>query len=312
MKIVVTGAGGFIGSHVMHAFVNEGHSVVGGVRSLSQVRPSGNLARLAAKENCDLVEVDLEDPGSVSGLLDRSVDVVVHCASQQPRSGLAFDSYYRGNLLSLSNVLDGMGGRNIRRMVSFSSVVVYGDELGAPVDEQHAVNPSNYYAISKCAADQVLQCRSDHGDVHSVCLRMPSVFGKEQAGGLVHTYYSLLHSNQELELYSCGKLRRNLLHVDEVVRACRLVVEKMDDFGGFNLFLIGSRNSLTMEEIARYMAGKLGSRSHIKLVSNPAPVNFHWDLVVEKARKAWGFAPIPIEAGIDRYLDAVLSTRKKI
>lgn len=302
MKIVVTGAGGFIGSRAMCALVNEGHSVVGGVRSLSHLRLSDELARIAAKENCELVEVDLEDPRSVSGLFDRAVDVVIHCASQQPRSGLGFDGYYRGNLACLSNVLDGMARRNIRRIISFSTVVVYGDELGMPVDEQHAVSPSSYYAISKYAADQILRYRSDHGDVDGVCLRLPSIFGKGQVGGLVHTYYDLLHANQELEIYSCGKLRRNLLHVDDVVRACRLVVEKMDDFRGFNLFLIGSSNSLTMEEVARFMAREIGSRSHIKLVPHPAPVNCHWDLVLEKARKAWGFVPLPIESGINLYL----------
>lgn len=303
MKIVVTGAGGFIGSRVMCALVNEGHSVLGGVRSLSQLRLSGELASIARERKCELVEVDFENPGSVSRLFDRAVDVVIHCASQQPRSGLGFDGYYRGNLASLSTVLDGMVRRNIRRIISFSTMAVYGDELEMPVDEEHAVNPSSYYAISKYAADQILRYRSDHGDVDSVCLRMPSIFGKGQAGGLVHTYHDLLHSNQELEIYSCGKLRRNLLHVDDVARACRLVVEKMDDFRGFNLFLIGSSNSLTMEEVAGFMAREIGSRSHIKLVPHPAPINCHWDLVLEKARKAWGFVPIPIEGSISRYLE---------
>lgn len=311
MKIWLTGAAGFVGSHLAKALVEEGHEVVGIVRSFGSARAKRLLKDFTGQPNARLIEVDLEDTVSLAQHFhEEPIDLLIHCASQQPRREINFDAYFRGNVLLLNHLLDQMKEGRTRMIIAFSTVVVYGNTLLKSLSEENSENPSNEYGLSKWMGDQVLQYRTQEAGWNCVTLRMPSLFGPDQEGGLVDAYYRSVLRGEKIEIYSEGKLYRNLLHIDDVVRVCQLVIQKIETLKGYHLFLLGSRNSLTMEQIAHYMIKRMHSGSSIKLVSRRAPVEAHWNLSLNKTAKQLNFHPMTIEEGIDRYLDQMRNLGK--
>lgn len=295
MKIWVTGAAGFVGFRLAMALAKEGHEVVGSVRCLSSAQ---------SLPKARLVEMDLQDEAAIHRHFDaETFDLVIHCASQQPREKIGFDAYFHGNVGLLNNILGQMKKSRTRMIISLSTVVVYGKTSREPVSEQTLENPSNEYGLSKWMGDQILRHHAQEANWHCVCLRMPSLFGPDQEGGLIDTYYQAALRNEVIEIYSEGSLYRNLLHVDEAVRAVQQVVQKIKTLNGHQLFLLGSKNSLTMEQIAHHLVLRMHSGSAIKLSSQPAPIEAHWNLSLTKAEQQLDFHPMTIEEGIDKYLN---------
>lgn len=293
--ILVTGACGFVGSEIVRSLVKGGHSVTGIVYPGERARDINGV---------QFVTIDLSVPKEVEEKLPGTpFDVVIHCASQQPREGYPFDAYYRGNVAVLDVLLDWMRRRGVHRIITFSSVTVYGNVRGGLLTEESPIDPMSDYSLSKWVADQILKYNTPRGGLTGICFRMPSVFGAAQKGGLVHTYFELARKNDNFEIYSEGKLKRNLIYVDEVVQACEKALEHFNELRGYNLFLLGSSNSLTMGEVAAYIISRLGSSSSATPVIKPAPVNSDWDLCLKKARDKMGFVPKTIEEGIDRYIE---------
>lgn len=270
-SIFITGANGFVGSNLRRFFSTQGFNVVATTRD--QPFPPENVF----------------------------FDVVIHCASQQPRQNLTFKDYCEGNINSLERLLNWMKLHGIKKILTFSSVVIYGNCVTQPIDELSLTSPANDYSRSKLMADELLQQRSKEDRLSSICFRMPSVFGWGQGGGLVDTYYDLACQNKDIEVYSEGKLKRNLLYIDEVQAACNQALGKLDEMDGFRIFLIGSSNSLSMAEIAQYIKNKIHSTSTIHRVAKPAPLPSNWILKLDKAKLELGFSAKTIEEGIDRY-----------
>ncbi len=269
-KILIIGINGFIGSYLRDHFLKKGYHVLGTTSSHRRI--------------------------------EEAVDYVIHCASQQPRSHLSFHDYYQGNIGSLIETLDWMKTKEVKRIISFSSATVYADRGGDILFEESYVDPLNDYAISKFVADQILKVRTAHDGLSSFCFRMPSVFGPAQIGGLVHTYYTYAKKNTDFDIFSQGQLKRNLLHVEEVAQACERGIENFGHKHGFNLYLLGSANSLTMKEIAHNIAEYLESRSNINLSKENAPVEINWVFCLDKIKKELGFIPLSIEDGLKRYI----------
>ena len=269
-SILITGDSGFIGSYLSPFFAKNGFSLLG--------------------------------KGVDDSFPEKSVDYVIHCASQQPRPQLDFGDYSKGNVDSLIQTLDWMKEKGIKKIISFSSATVYADADGDTLFEGSRLDPCSDYAISKLAADQILKVRSEQDRLTSICFRMPSVFGPKQEGGIVQTYYNFANKNVDFDIFSEGKLKRNLLYIEEIGQVCEKGIRSFDSLDGFNLYLLGSSNSLTMEEIARKMVACTGSRSKIVLSKKKAPVEINWVFCLDKLKKELAFVPQTIESGLLRYV----------
>lgn len=288
MNIFITGASGFVGSRLRDHFNRQGHTV------------SGTL-HLAEQPQSGFTPLDLRQPLN-PGLLSTDIDLVINCASQQPRPHLKPQDYERGNVLTLQNLLHAMTDSGVKNIIHFSSAVVYGNTEALVLTEETPVSPQNEYALSKWHAELALEEAARKHQLKAVCFRMPSVFGPGQIGGIAHTYYDHAVRNQDLEIFGGGKLLRNLLHIDDIVAACEQVSARLGTLDGYQRFLLGSRDSLSMEAIARMLVEKTRSRSHITLVARPAPFNFHWNFSIEHLAQTLGFTPMSIEEGLDRYI----------
>src|SRR5260370_41624078 len=158
-KILVTGATGFIGSHLVELLVARGHCV----RAFAHYRSQGvegHLSQVARQQesNLEIVVGDVADYGRVRSLMD-GVDTVYHLAAliAIPYSYLAPESYFRVNALGALNFAKACLESGVRRLIHTSTSEVYGTARYQPIDEEHPLQAQSPYAASKIAADKIME-----------------------------------------------------------------------------------------------------------------------------------------------------------
>ena len=182
-KILVTGAEGFIGSHLTEALVRKGYSV----RALSLYNSFGTLGHLDGlpKDVLDAIDIhigDIRDPGSARAAV-KNCHIILHLAAliAIPYSYVAPDSYIATNIVGTLNLLTAARDLNIERFVHTSTSEVYGTAQYVPIDEAHPLNAQSPYAASKVGADQLaLSFQRSFGLPVSV-IRPFNTFGPRQS-----------------------------------------------------------------------------------------------------------------------------------
>lgn len=299
MNILVTGATGLIGSRIVRHLLKDSHEVTG--LSLR----GGNIDKAAAPR-FSLIACDLAGEGEIlTRLPGQAYDAVIHCASQQPREGLCYPSYHRANVTTLDLLLDWMGRYDTRNIISLSTVAFheFSSLSEMPMDESSPVNPSNFYALSKYTAEQLLRIRAEQEGFHALCLRLPSVFIEEQKGGIVHTYYEQARSGKNVEIYGEGRYKRNLIYIDEILQGIDKGLICIRDMRGFHPLLLGGTESLSMKEIAEHIYHRLRSSGRIRLVPTEPPIPGHWIFNLSAARAKLGFEPADPRQRLNLYLE---------
>lgn len=155
MKVLVTGADGFIGSHLTEAMLVDGHQV----KALSQYNSFnfwGWLEDIPATKNLDVVCGDVRDPHFCTSLC-REVDMVFHLAAliAIPYSYVAPDNYVDTNVKGTLNICQAALENQVRRVICTSTSEVYGTAQYVPIDEKHPLQPQSPYSASKIGADAI-------------------------------------------------------------------------------------------------------------------------------------------------------------
>ncbi|MER5884998.1 SDR family NAD(P)-dependent oxidoreductase [Streptomyces sp. NPDC001941] len=179
----VTGAEGFIGSHLTEALVHAGFKV----RAMAQYNSFSSYGWLETldQEVLNHVEVvlgDVRDPGSVNGLV-RGADAVYHLAAliAIPYSYQAPHSYVDTNVTGTLNVLEAVRGQGIARLVHTSTSETYGTAQTVPITEDHPINTQSPYAASKAGGDRLADSYHASFDTPVVTLRPFNTFGPRQS-----------------------------------------------------------------------------------------------------------------------------------
>jgi NAD dependent epimerase/dehydratase len=155
MKVLVTGADGFIGSHLTEALLNEGHQV----RALAQYNSFnywGWLEDIEPTDNLDVVTGDVRDPNYCREIC-KDIDVVFHLAAliAIPYSYVAPDSYVDTNVKGTLNICQAARDLGVKRVLLTSTSEVYGTARYVPIDEKHPLQPQSPYSASKIGADTI-------------------------------------------------------------------------------------------------------------------------------------------------------------
>lgn len=222
MKVLVTGAAGFIGSHTVSALAEAGVSVVGLDCLVPYYSPAIKRARLAGLEELDgfeFLDLDLRDADLAPVMA--GVDVVVHLAAQPGvrTSWSGFESYVQHNVLATQRLLEAAKGR-VGRVVYASSSSVYGDALGAETDEHDRLAPRSPYGVTKLSGEQLCQVYSANFDLPAVALRYFTVFGPGQRPDMaMHRLIEAAETGRPFPLYGDGQQVRDFTFVGDVVAA---------------------------------------------------------------------------------------------
>lgn len=183
MKVLVTGASGFIGSHVVEAAVQAGHDVRAMVHYNSQ-GSIGNLSEVdrSVRAACEIVSLDVQDPEAMNYAVD-GVDAVFHLAAliAIPYSYIAPSSYVGVNVVGTLNMLNAARRRGVSLFVHTSTSEVYGTAQYVPIDEKHPLVGQSPYSASKIGADKIAQSFALSFDMPVITIRPFNTFGPRQS-----------------------------------------------------------------------------------------------------------------------------------
>ncbi len=245
---VVTGAAGFVGSHIVDRLLALGHDVVGidcftdyYDRELKErnIREASSSAAFRMTE-ADLVTMDLVE------LLD-GADYVFHQAGQagvRPSWGEHFGEYVRNNIEATKRLLEAAKDANLARFVFASSSSIYGDADDLPVTEQTIPRPVSPYGVTKLAAEQLCTLYAKNYGVPAISLRYFTVYGPRQRPEMaIQHFLSSIKEGKPAEVFGDGTQTRDFTYVGDIVEANVLAMESGADTRVVNV-CGGSRISL--------------------------------------------------------------------
>ena len=258
MKLLVTGAAGYIGSIVARQLLAEGHEVV----------VLDNLERghrSAVPEDARLAEVDLLDREATDQVLSEGFDAVMHFAALAlvGESVAHPERYYRTNVGGTLNLLEGMRSAGISRLVFSSTCAVYGEPTQIPIAESTPTAPVNPYGHSKLAVDLMIGdfCRA-HG-LGAVSLRYFNVAGASGGAGEDHDPETHLIPNilravlgviPEVEIYGTdyptddGTAIRDYIHIEDLSAAHLLALDGTRE-GEHRIFNLGNGSGFSVRQV---------------------------------------------------------------
>src|SRR5947209_5019964 len=180
-RAVVTGAGGFIGSHLVDSLLEKGWPTLAMVRYVSD-GSAGFLQKRIGTPGLEIARGDVRDAGFLEGHL-REGDVVFHLAAliSIPYSYEAPRDCVEANVVGTLNVLEACRKAKVRRLIHTSTSEVFGTAVYVPIDEKHPIQTQSPYAASKHAADKLVQSYVCSFDIPAITLRPFNTFGPRQS-----------------------------------------------------------------------------------------------------------------------------------
>lgn len=251
-RALVTGAGGFIGSHLAERLVRDGYAVRALLRYSSRGDP-GNLAHAGADVRGEIETVygNVEDP-SLTRAAVRDCQIVLHLAALVgiPYSYTAPEQYVATNVTGTLNILEAARAASVRRVVCVSTSEVYGTARYVPIDEMHPLQAQSPYAASKIGAEKLAQSYGLSFGLPVTVVRPFNTYGPRQsARAVIPTVIVQMLTRDEIRLGSLSPVR-DFSYVEDTVAG--LVAAAEADVPPGEVFNLGSGQGVTIgETVAR-------------------------------------------------------------
>ena len=299
-KALVTGGGGFIGSHAVDRLKELGHQIV----VVDDLR-SGRLANLPA--GVTLYDTDIASPDLEAVFSHEGPEYVFHFAGQisvqRSMQDPVFDAEtnVRGSLNLLQNCVKyGVG----KVVYTSSGGAIYGDPAYLPCDEAHPVQPLSHYGVSKYAVEKYLYVYGESAGLDYTVLRLGNVYGPRQdpqgEAGVVAILSQAMLDGRDVTIFGTGEQERDFVHVSDVAEAAVMAMEK----GSGRAFNIGAGVGSSINDIFRLLKGLTGYGGEANYgPAKPGEV-FKIFLDVSAARGGLGWEPrFSLEEGLKDTVD---------
>jgi len=310
MRAVVTGAAGFVGSHLCEQLLADGDEVVG-IDSLTDFYPARrkrqNVEALIGSRGFTLHQVDLLTaplPALFAG-----ADVVYHLAGQpgvRPSWGNDFGDYVRRNVLVTQRILETLRTCPVWKCVYASSSSVYGNSEALPTAETVRPQPVSPYGVTKLAAEHLCELYRTEHRVPTASLRLFTVYGPRQRPDMAFSrLVRAALSGETFQVYGDGEQTRDFTYVSDVVRAFRSAASSrwtgVANIGG------GSRTS--MNDVIRTVSTLATPVRVVYQGAGRGDVR-HTAADTSLAREAFGYEPqVVLAKGLLRMVDAAAPLR---
>lgn len=254
--VLVTGAGGFIGSHVVERLTQLGART----RALIHYNSAGSwgwLDESPVRDDIEVVLGDVCDPESVRAAVD-GIDTVFHLAAliAIPYSYRAPGSYVRTNVEGTLNVLQAARERGVARVVHTSTSEVYGTALRVPMDEEHPLQAQSPYAASKIGGDKIAEAFACSYGLPVCTIRPFNTYGPRQsARAIIPTIVSQTLTGASIRLGNLGPTR-DFTFVDDTVEAFLRAADTPEAAG--RVINVGAGREISVDELARAILDVVG------------------------------------------------------
>jgi nucleoside-diphosphate-sugar epimerase len=295
---LVTGAAGFIGSHLVDTLLKEGWTVIG----LDNFSTGARSNLLNASGAFKLIQGDIRDETALETAI-KGVDVVFHHAAaiSVPNSVEYPAQTTDMNCTGTARLLEAARDAGVDRVILASSAAVYGSNVEIPVSEDAPTAPESPYALSKRYTEQLALQYAEQYELDVIVLRYFNVFGPRQDpegeyAAVIPQFIQLMADGQRPVIYGDGEQSRDFVHVDDVV-AANLAAATTDCDG--EIFNVAGGDRITINELVETLNTVLGTDIQ-PTYDDPRPGDVrHSQASISKAESMLGYSPsVDLEAGL--------------
>jgi len=325
MKILITGAAGFVGFHTALRLLEAGHEVVGAdnFNDYYDVRlKEDRAAQLLAHERFVLARIHLEDLSSVQELFaSHAFDRVIHLAAQ---AGVRFSlqnphAYVASNIAGFTNILEACRYQKTPHLIYASSSSVYGANAKMPFEEADPVNhPVSLYAATKKANELFAHTYSHLYGLPTTGLRFFTVYGPWGRPDMAYfSFTKKILAGEKIQVFNHGQMRRDFTYIDDIVEGIirlmdtipagdpewdRLQPNPATSYAPYRVYNIGNNEPVELMHFIRTLEDALGRKADIELLpmqDGDVPATY---ASIEALRGAVGFKPYTsIEEGLGKF-----------
>jgi UDP-glucose 4-epimerase len=293
MKTIVTGAAGFIGSHLAEHLLAAGHQVIG-IDSFLDYYPrfvkEMNLARLTKHPQFQFQELNILDADWKSLLKDTTH--VFHLAAQagvRASWSKNFVVYTKNNIEATQLLLEEAKNHPLQKFVFASTSSVYGDTDAIPMKEDSVVKPVSPYGVTKLAAEELCYLYWKNHGIPSVSLRYFTVYGPGQRPDMA--FYRFLLAQLEgrtITIFEDGNQTRDFTYIQDIVTGTLLASQKGKEGSTYNL---GGGSRISVNEVLALLQEVTGKKPDVKYSEKQKGDMRHTFASTELAKKDLGYVP---------------------
>jgi len=325
MKILVTGAAGFIGYHLVQSLLKDDHEIVGLDNFNSYYDVNLKRARInnIHHKQFSLIEIDLIDKKSLISIFKKNdFDVVVNLAAQ---AGVRYsitnpEKYIESNIIGFTNILEACRHNEIANLVYASSSSVYGMNFDVPFDEDHSVDhPVSLYAATKRSNELMAHTYSHLFNLSTTGLRFFTVYGPWGRPDMaLFLFTKAILDGEPIQVFNDGKMIRDFTYINDIVSGIKGAIinpSKATDVNNaelkpsissapYRIFNLGNNQPVTLENFINAIevsTGKKAIKEYLPMQPGDVQKTF---ANIDKAGEYLGFAPsTSIEEGVKKFVD---------
>jgi len=295
-RVLVTGACGFIGSHLLPALINEGYEVIALDSKYSLVKALTDVHY----EGVNKIQADICDPSQMNDIAKRfNFNSIIHLAAMAaPRvAETKPEETFRVNVYGTLNVLRMGKEAKVKRVAFASSAHVYGiSPKYMPTDENHPLALQDDYTTSKILGEQLCRLFFENHNISYVALRMFNGYGPRQS--LDYFIPAMIEQAKKGNIVLRGRhITKDFIYVDDMVDAIMTVLPS-EYVGALN---IGTGNQTTLEYVASYIAKAFNANLSFAETEDKGPTHMQCD---NSRIKGFGWSPkISIDEGLSKTIE---------
>lgn len=306
MKALVTGAAGFIGSHLCERLLKEGWVVVGVDNFDDFYDPKikrRNIESCLKNKNFQLVEADIRNRDTCDKTIIDGIEIIVHLAARVGvRPSIAQPLLYADvNINGTLGLLETAKKHKIEKFIFGSSSSVYGNNKKVPFSEDDSVDfPISPYAATKKAGELICHTYHHLYGMCITCLRFFTVYGPRQRPDLaIHKFAKLIEQAKPIPVYGDGSMMRDFTYIDDIIDGTVAAIQKCE---GFNIYNLGESRPITVNDLIAEIEKALGKKA-VKEYLPPQPGDVERTYAdVTKAVKELGYKPsTTIQTGLAKF-----------
>jgi len=309
MKILITGAAGFIGSHTCESLIKNGNSIIG-VDNFDPFYSSKlkelNLEQLSQNSNFRFYKADIRDDKALNQIFSSNqVDVVIHLAAKagvRP-SIKAISEYYDVNINGTISLLESMRKNGIKKMLFASSSSIYGNNEKVPFSEDDRVdNPISPYASTKKSGELLCHVYNHLYNFDITCLRFFTVYGPRQRPDLaIHKFTRLIQENKPIPFYGDGSSSRDYTYIEDIVNGISCALNHLE---GYKIYNLGESKVITLKKLVEVIETILGKKALLNQLPMQQGDVSRTFADISKARAEIGYNPAyDFETGVKKFVD---------
>lgn len=309
-KILVTGASGFIGSHLTEILLKDGFEVIGIDDFNDYYDPKikeRNIAAFKNNKNFTLYRADIRDKGKINEIFENhKVETVVHLAARAGvRPSLQLPLLYEEvNVLGTLNLLEAARNQNCQKFVFGSSSSVYGECKNTPFKETELdLKPISPYGVSKVTGEKYCYAYHHLYKIPVICLRFFTVYGPRQRPDLaIHKFTKLIEEGKQIPVFGDGQFKRDFTYITEIIDGIISSINYKKT--NFEIFNLGESHTTSVLDLIKLIEGATGKKTVIDwqpAQAGDVPLTY---ADVSKAEKLLGYKPrTKPEEGIKRFVE---------